>query len=109
MHVASGRLELRAVELARLDVVSDRFDKVFAINVNVFWTGRAEPELRCIRDALAHGGEVFLVFDLPSATRASEITARVGDSLWTAGFREPDVLRASPKLVCCRTGLDAGF
>src|SRR5215218_7505352 len=37
-HVASGRLALQTVDVADFDPGTARFDKVFAVNVNVFWT-----------------------------------------------------------------------
>jgi hypothetical protein len=44
-HVSSGRLALETVDLRDFEARGRRFDKVFAVNVNVFWTTRATQEL----------------------------------------------------------------
>jgi hypothetical protein len=56
-HVASGRLTLETVDLRDFEARDRRFDKVFAVNVNVFWTtqGNRRARARCVtprRDAL---------------------------------------------------------
>jgi hypothetical protein len=63
-HIGSGRLALETVDVADFDPGTARFDKVFAINVNVFWTTPATEELARIRRALDHDGRI-----LSSSTR----------------------------------------
>jgi len=46
-HVASGKAVLRQADLAGLALGGQHFDKVFAINVNLFWARPADAELLC--------------------------------------------------------------
>ena len=99
-HVAGGWLELETVALADLDVGAQRFDKIFAINVNVFWRGPAEHELARVRGALVPDGALFLFYETPSAARAREAAERVAAALRMAGFGEPDFLSPAPTRAC---------
>jgi cyclopropane fatty-acyl-phospholipid synthase-like methyltransferase len=100
-HVASGRLTLETVELRDFDPRGKSFDKVFAVNVNVFWTTRATDELASVRDALAPGGTLYLIYVTPSAERAREAATRVAEALRANGFTEPGILTPAANLICC--------
>jgi cyclopropane fatty-acyl-phospholipid synthase-like methyltransferase len=100
-HVASGRLALETVDVADFDPGTARFNKVFAINVNVFWTTPANEELARIRSALDHGGRLFLFFETPSAARARQAVGKVVDALRANGFAEPQVVSRSATRVGC--------
>lgn len=100
-HVSSGRLTLETVDLRDFEPLARRFDKVFAINVNAFWTTPATEELARVRAALASGGTLFLFYESPSAARAREAAARVAQALCSSGFAEPEILAHSATLVCC--------
>jgi len=100
-HVASGLLTLATVDLADFDPGTARFDKTFAVNVNVFWTTPATEELARIRTALAHDGRLFLFYETPSAARAGEVLQRVVDTLRANGFAEPRLVSRSATLVGC--------
>jgi cyclopropane fatty-acyl-phospholipid synthase-like methyltransferase len=80
-HVASGRLALETVDVADFDPGTGRFDKIFAVNVNVFWTSSATEELGRIRRALQRDGRLFLFYTTPSAARARQVLGRVVDAL----------------------------
>jgi cyclopropane fatty-acyl-phospholipid synthase-like methyltransferase len=98
-HVASGRLALETVDVADFNPRQARFDKVFAVNVNVFWTAPATEELARIRGALGHEGRLFLFYETPSAARARQAVARVVDALQANGFGEPQLISRSATLV----------
>jgi cyclopropane fatty-acyl-phospholipid synthase-like methyltransferase len=100
-HVASGRLALETVDVASFDPGTARFDKVFAVNVNVFWTTPATEELARIRRALDQEGRLFLFYETPSAARARHAVARVMDALRANGFAEPRLISRSATLVGC--------
>jgi cyclopropane fatty-acyl-phospholipid synthase-like methyltransferase len=106
-HVASGRLLLEAVELAELAVGNARFDKVFAVNVNV-WVGPATAELAAVRRALAPAATFLLFYEAPGRERARHIAQRVSAVLEAADFAEPEILAPSPTLVGCVTRPRAG-
>jgi trans-aconitate methyltransferase len=53
-------------DLAGLSV-EGRFDRVLAIDVNLFWTGRAAPELAVLRDLIAPDGRLVVAYELMRA------------------------------------------
>ena len=100
-QVASGQLVLETVDLADFDPGEERFDKVFAVNVNLFWTTPATEELARIRRALDHDGRLFLFYETPSAARAGQAVGRVVDALRANGFTGPQLVSGSTTLVGC--------
>ena len=106
-HVASGRLGLETLDLRDFEPSGRRFDKVFAVNVNVFWTTRATQELARVREALAPGGTLFLFYETPSAGREDEVVTRVAEALRANGFTEPEILTPAPELLCCVSRVSA--
>jgi cyclopropane fatty-acyl-phospholipid synthase-like methyltransferase len=102
-QLASGRLSLETVELAELDVGSSSFDKVFAININVFWLGPAEAELAAVRRALTPAGTLFLFYETPGPGRASDTAERLRGVLWAQDFTEPEMLTPAQTLLGCIT------
>jgi SAM-dependent methyltransferase len=58
----SGRLELRLGRLADLEVPAGSFDLAFCVDVNLFWTGAAQPELDRLHQALRPGGRLHVCY-----------------------------------------------
>ncbi len=94
-HVATGRLALEIVDVADFDPGKARFNKAFAVNVNVFWTTRATEELAPIRRGLDHDGRLFLFYEPPTAARGRQAIVRVVDVLRANGFAEPQLVSRS--------------
>lgn len=90
-QIASGRASFQTVALADADLRDERFDKVFAVNVNVFWIKPAS-ELEVIRRVLAPNGALYLFYEPPSAARAREVARRVSQQLMASGFIVADLL-----------------
>lgn len=86
-HVSSGRAVFRTVALEDADFPGERFDKVFAVNVNLFWTRTPTAELALIRRLLAPGGALYLFYEPPDATRAKDLTGRLAPMLADQGYR----------------------
>ncbi len=61
------------------------FDKIFAINVNLFWL-EAARELKLIRSLLAPEGRLFLFFEPPSPDQIPTIERAVAVRLTGAGY-----------------------
>jgi cyclopropane fatty-acyl-phospholipid synthase-like methyltransferase len=101
-YVSSGRLALETVDLRDFDARGRRFDKVFAVNVNVFWTSPATEELARVHQALAPDGRLYLFYGTPSAERARDVATRVEETLRANGFTEPEALTGAGALICCR-------
>lgn len=85
IHVRSGRATIHTADLASAGFDGERFDKIFAINVNLFWTGPARDELDAVRTVLAPGGALHLFYEPPGG-RIDEITRKVTDALAAGGF-----------------------
>ena len=100
-HLASGRLALETVDVVDFAPGAARFDKVFAVNVNVFWTTPATEELARIRRALQRDGRLFLFYETPSAARARQAVGGVVDALRATGFAQPQLVSRSATLVGC--------
>jgi SAM-dependent methyltransferase len=104
-HVASGKAVLHHLDLADVDLVrqvlgGQRFDKVLAVNVNLFWVRPADAELRLIKDLLRPGGAVYLVYETPSEEHASRVVTAVTDTLASSGFATAVTITSSPSLRC---------
>jgi cyclopropane fatty-acyl-phospholipid synthase-like methyltransferase len=63
-----------------------RFDKVFAVNVNLFWTGPAQKELALVRQLLNEDGQLDLFYDSPTAAGTSRIAGLLAEHLGRAGY-----------------------
>lgn len=106
--VDSGRVRLldAALEKLRPEDVLDgdgrRFDKILAVNVNLFWTRRPTTELALIRDLLTPTGTLYLVYgygdpDAPS-TSPKPVPGKLSDHLEQSGFTTKT--HASGDLLC---------
>jgi cyclopropane fatty-acyl-phospholipid synthase-like methyltransferase len=92
--VEAGRAVVRqtaftASGLAAASLDSVRYDKIFSINVNLYWTGPATDELALARSLLVPGGRLYAFFEMPggsSSGRATEIASRVVASFTAGGF-----------------------
>lgn len=91
-HVAAGKAELRVAALATAELPAGTFDKVVALNVNLFWVRPAAADLQHLAQLLAPAGSLYLVYELPGASRAEAVEERLRSRLGAAGFR-PDFAR----------------
>jgi SAM-dependent methyltransferase len=97
-HIAAGRAVLRRVALEELqpsDVLVDgqRFDKIFALNVNLFWVRSPAKELELIERLLAPGGALYLFYGYggrpvagEAGPNASRVLGALTDHLTERGF-----------------------
>lgn len=84
-HIASGRAAFLATGLARLEPPQRRFDRAFAINVNLFWL-RPAAELQVLAQALKPAGALCLVFQPPNESQLDPIAAACSERLAAHGF-----------------------
>jgi len=98
-HVAAGRAGLWLGEL--MDFVSDAgaFDRVFAVNVNAFWTGPARADFQRLFELTRPGGVVLLVYEAPDARKAERIANALHEKLTERGFLSTVSKGPSPALV----------
>jgi SAM-dependent methyltransferase len=91
-HSASGKAVFQAASLDRADFGDDRFDKVFAFNVSLFWK-RPEPALATVKKLLEPSGALYL-FHQPPAWKGTpdEFAAALTEPLGAEGFAVVDVV-----------------
>jgi SAM-dependent methyltransferase len=104
-HVAAGKavfhqLDLADVELVRRALTGKHFDKVFAVNINLFWVRPADAELQLIKDLLRPGGVLRLVYETPSDEQTSGVAKAVTAALANRGFATTVTTASSPSLLC---------
>ena len=87
-----GKARLFRAALAQLEL-HETFDKIFAINVNIFWT-HPTRELAIIRRALAPGGRLYLFYEPPSSLQAERLRLACRAGLEEAGYEIIAVLAA---------------
>jgi cyclopropane fatty-acyl-phospholipid synthase-like methyltransferase len=91
-HVASGKAALRTAALESLEAAEllqggPGFDKVFAMNVNLFWVRSPARELETIRAVLAPEGAFYLFYGYGTPGReVSEVPGALVGHLTGAGF-----------------------
>lgn len=94
-HIAAGKAEFRvmALEDAALD---GRFDTVFAVNVNVFWTqpGRG---LDIVRGLMEEEGIFYLFYHPPAGADTAALAEKVTKALEANGFSVVEAVQADLK------------
>lgn len=89
--VETGKAVFQIRSLADADFAAGSFDRVLAVNVNLFWTGPADAELAALRHWLAPGGLLCLCWEPPDGGRAGEIEEKVGRAVAAHGFETTTV------------------
>ncbi len=85
-HVAAGRARFLACALEQLDPTVGSFDKVLAVNVNLFWVRPALRELQLLRDVLRPGGRIVLVYEPPDPAAGARLETVLAEHLARAGL-----------------------
>lgn len=85
-HILTGKAVIRHAELASVDFKDRLFDKIVAVNVNVFWMAPA-PELVAVRRLIEPAGTLYLFFEPPSSAQAEPIAAKLTANLEGHGFQ----------------------
>jgi cyclopropane fatty-acyl-phospholipid synthase-like methyltransferase len=91
-HLAAGTVTLQTASLDEADLGGARFDKIFAINVGMFWRQRPIRELAILRDHLAPEGRLFLFHESPPGSTAPPIAGPVPALLEDNGFTVAEIL-----------------
>lgn len=95
--ITSGKAAVVQGALADWRGSGQPFDKIFAINVNLFWL-EAARELKLIRSLLAPEGHLYLFFEPPSAGQIPTIEHAIEVRLKAAGYTlEKTMHGPSPK------------
>jgi cyclopropane fatty-acyl-phospholipid synthase-like methyltransferase len=85
-HISSGKAAVHAVALEETNLGPDRFDKIFAINVSLFWIRSPAKELDLVRAWLRPDGSLYLFYEPPDRSRLRGIAERLAAALTDNGF-----------------------
>lgn len=91
--INAGAVSFQRAELETADFGTTLFDKIFAVNVNLFWI-KPEKELAVVRQRLAPGGTLGLFYEPPDAAKVQEIVDKVSANLKANGFTVREVVRS---------------
>ncbi|MBE1204662.1 SAM-dependent methyltransferase [Aminobacter carboxidus] len=83
--ITAGKAALTQGAFADWKGAGQAFDKIFAINVNLFWL-EAARELKLIRSLLAPEGQLFLFFEPPGASQIPTIERAIAVRLAAASY-----------------------
>jgi SAM-dependent methyltransferase len=87
-YVDAGLAEFRTLAIEDVEPAQlGQFDKVVAVNVNLFWIRPAQTELRLIGELLRPDGWLVLVYEPPHAAKATHLVTALMDHLKQAGYR----------------------
>jgi cyclopropane fatty-acyl-phospholipid synthase-like methyltransferase len=103
-HVAAGRARFVCLELAAAGELGQRFDKIFAVNVNLFRTREPGAVLEVLKGLMHSGATLLLCYEAPPGRPADRTVADVLDR---HGFRTTTTSR-SESLICVRATWPAG-
>lgn len=98
-YVDAGRLTVRQIDLATLRVPVKRLNKVFAFNVNLFWTRDASAEIELLHERILPGGTVSIFYEATRREQVPEMIERTGRGLSRAGFRVSVIDSTTPAAV----------
>ena len=90
-HVVSGKAAFQTGALAEADFGQERFNKIFAIHVNLFWQQPAR-ELGLIKKLLKPGGAIYLFYQPLVASKTQELVDKLTQNLQDNGFSIDEVL-----------------
>ena len=105
--IASGKAAVVHTDLTAAAFDGRRFDRIFAINVNLFWVRPGGPQLPIVANLLRPLGRLALFYEAPSVAKADEIVQIVQQALLRHGFATSTRSAADPALKCVEAWLDA--
>lgn len=106
-HVAAGKARVWCLDLADAGRLGDDYDKVFAVNANLFWTRSADAELDVVQRLMRREATLCLCYEAPPGDTASRAAQRVTAALVDRGFTATTTYR-SPALVWVGAALPTG-
>lgn len=87
------RARFVGADLASADSLSlGRFDRILAVNVNVFWTGAATTEIQVLKRLLRKGGRLVLCYDRMDEARVAKLAANFARHSLPIHMRRSDTL-----------------
>jgi ubiquinone/menaquinone biosynthesis C-methylase UbiE len=101
-HIAAGKAHLQATTLANADFGDATFNKIFAINVSLFWTEPTET-LAIVKRYLAEGGALYIFHQPPVEQKTHAVADQLKQILPAHGFTVREVIfkDIEPVLSAC--------
>ena len=107
-HVAAGRAVLQQVDLAGFRAARGMFDKAFAVDVSVFWTGSAVAECAVLAHVLRRRGVLRLVYGGPAPHSVRDVAPSITANLERHGFTTEVTFHPTDAMICITGRLNAG-
>ena len=100
--IQEKKAEFILTELAQLPEGTRRYDKIFAFNVNLFWTKKYfSNETQIIKSHLGGKGRLYLFYQPPDASDAKRISNLVSKNLASHGFEVVETVYDKTVHSCC--------
>ena len=99
-RIAAGTARIERATIESADFGGSRFDTVFAINVNAFWT-EPPPALDGVRRALASNGRLYLFYEPPGASAVPDLLRKLRHALGENGFELDGAVSATAGASPC--------
>ena len=88
--IAAGRARIEHATLEDLPPGRRRYDKIFAINVNAFWTS-PPPAIASVRRLIRSGGQLYLSYEPPTAAKLRDVRGSLPQRLEEHGLRVVEI------------------
>jgi ubiquinone/menaquinone biosynthesis C-methylase UbiE len=85
-HIRAGTADVRHADVTAADLPDGAFDKVFAVNVSLFWLATPPELLDRLRRFLAPDGSLYVFAERPTRTAVEAIATTVTGALRGQGF-----------------------
>ncbi len=91
-HVAAGMASFQTASLDRAALDGALFDRIFAINVGLFWRRRPVHEMEVLYKHLAPEGSLYLFHEPPPGSAAHPTSGPILATLQESGFTAAEIL-----------------
>ena len=75
--IEAGTVEVRCEALEKSELPTAGFDKIFAVNLSLFWMGDASGHIERLKELLAPNGRLYVFSERPSVSSVEAIAARI--------------------------------
>ncbi|MGI5212838.1 class I SAM-dependent methyltransferase [Plantactinospora sp. CA-290183] len=102
-YVGAGRAEIRCAAFEAADLPAGQFDKIFSVNVSLFWLGDPDRAIERVKRLLAPRATLYVFAERATRASAAAIGAKAGDLLAAHGLHPRTTTATSRRghaLVC---------
>jgi SAM-dependent methyltransferase len=94
----AGVVDFQLAELAGFDAGGRVFDKIFAVNVNLFWVRSPARELELLRTLMHLDSTLHLVYEFPAESQSGGIAEQIAAAFTEHGFSTDVLTGPEPSL-----------